>query len=215
MEFIYNDGGRSNYFKGSNVGDCVCRALCNTTGVDYKVMYDLINKVSKLEKHSNKSNARNGVYKDTIRKILKALQAEEIKVQEFGSNKKCHLCDEDLVDYQKGKYLLSLSHHNSSLIDGKLVDTYDCSRDGDRQVYKMYKMTKTVDEYNQLIEQFNIELDKKIDNKEKRDKSRINKKNKILRKLNELEKEEIELRKRLREISNEKFELNYTLNHKL
>ena len=120
MEFIYNDGGRSKYFKCGGVGDCVCRALCNTTGVDYKVMYDLINKVSKLEKHSNKSNARNGVYKDTIRKILKALHAQEIKVQEFGSSKKCHLCDEDLIDYQRGKYLLSLSHNNSSLINGKL-----------------------------------------------------------------------------------------------
>ena len=207
MKFIYNDGGRSKYFKASNVSDCVCRALCNTTGVDYKVMYDLINKISKLEKRNKTSNARNGVFKDSYKKILKALQAQEIKVQEFGSSNKCHLCDEDLIDYKNGKYILSLSHHFSSLIDGVLVDTYDCSRDGDRQVYKMYKMTKSVEEYNQLIEQFNKELDKKIINKEKQDTRRINKKNRAIRKIQELTKEEQELRKRLEEITNEKYEL--------
>lgn len=189
MEFIYNDGGRSNYFKASNVADCVCRAICNTTGIDYKVMYDLINKISKLEKWGNPSSARNGVYKDSWKKILKALQAQEIKVQEFGSNIKCHLCDEDLQQYNKGKYILSLSHHMSSLINGKLVDTYDCSRDGDRQVYKMYKMTKSVEEYNQLVEQFNQELDKKINNKEKKETREV--------------KRNIRLRKQLETIDNQ------------
>lgn len=212
MEFIYNDGGRSNYFKASNVRDCVCRALCITTGVDYKVMYDLINKVSKLEKYSNKSNARNGVYKQSWKKILKALQAQEIKVQEFGSNIKCHLCDDDLLDYQRGRYLLSLSGHCSSLINGRLEDTYDCSRDGDRQVYKMYKMNKTVQEYNQLIEQFNLELDKKIVNKEKRDKRQSNKRSKALKKMEILENEEKVIRNRLHEIFLEKQELRSIIN---
>ena len=211
MEFIYNDGGRSNYFKASNVRDCVCRALCITTGVDYKVMYDLINKVSKLEKHSSPSNARNGVYKDSWKKILKALRAQEIKVQEFGDSKKCHLRDEDLLDYQRGKYLLSLSGHCSSLIDGNLVDTYDCSREGDRQVYKMYKMTKSVEEYNQLIEQYNLELDKKIANKEKRDKRESNRKSKALKQLLELDNEEHQLRKRLNQISEAKRNLKQLL----
>ena len=40
MEFIYNDVGRGNYFKGET-GDCCCRAICNTTGLDYKRIYDL------------------------------------------------------------------------------------------------------------------------------------------------------------------------------
>lgn len=189
MEFIYNDGGRSNYFKASNVSDCVCRALCNTTGVDYKVMYDLINKIAKLEKVSNPSTARNGVYKDSWKKILKALQAEEIKVQEFGSSIKCHLCDEDLIDYNKGKYILSLSHHMSSLINGRLVDTYDCSRDGDRQVYKMYKMNKSVDEYNQLIESFNKELDKKINNKEKKETREVKRNIRLHKQLEDIDKQ--------------------------
>ena len=42
MEWIYNDGGRSNYYKAKDVGDCVCRALAIATGTDYKVMYNLL-----------------------------------------------------------------------------------------------------------------------------------------------------------------------------
>jgi hypothetical protein len=33
MKFIYSDGGRSKYFKGT-AGDCVVRAICNATGKD-------------------------------------------------------------------------------------------------------------------------------------------------------------------------------------
>lgn len=37
MKFHYSDGGRSNYFKATNVGDCVTRAICNATGITEKV----------------------------------------------------------------------------------------------------------------------------------------------------------------------------------
>ena len=104
MRFVYNDGGRSNYFKVGNVGDCCCRAICNTTGLDYKRIYDLINKISVLEstKHHRRgqtSSARDGVFKETAIKIIEALGGEKVKVQEFGSSVKCHLCDEDLNQY--------------------------------------------------------------------------------------------------------------------
>ena len=36
MKFIYDDGGRSKYFKAKGVSDCVTRAICNATGKDYK-----------------------------------------------------------------------------------------------------------------------------------------------------------------------------------
>lgn len=41
MDFVYNDGGRSKYFKG-NAGDCVTRAIAIATGFDYKEVYDNI-----------------------------------------------------------------------------------------------------------------------------------------------------------------------------
>jgi hypothetical protein len=39
MKFVYNDGGRSNYFKG-NAKDCVVRALSILLNEDYKKIYD-------------------------------------------------------------------------------------------------------------------------------------------------------------------------------
>ena len=45
MEFIYSDGGRSKYFKAEHVGDCVTRAICNATGMDYKEVYDALKDV--------------------------------------------------------------------------------------------------------------------------------------------------------------------------
>lgn len=70
MELIYSTGGREKYFKANVVGDCVCRAIANATGMDYKQVYDLINSYAKKEhlskRKKKKSNARNGVTKDTI-----------------------------------------------------------------------------------------------------------------------------------------------------
>ena len=49
MELIYSTGGREKYFKANVVGDCVCRAIANATGMDYKQVYDLINSYAKKE----------------------------------------------------------------------------------------------------------------------------------------------------------------------
>ena len=70
MELIYSTGGREKYYNTIKVGDCVCRAIANGTGMDYKEVYDLINSYAKREhlskRKKHKSYARNGVYKDTI-----------------------------------------------------------------------------------------------------------------------------------------------------
>ena len=43
MEFVYSTGGREKYFKAVKVNDCVCRAIVNATGMNYKEVYDTIN----------------------------------------------------------------------------------------------------------------------------------------------------------------------------
>lgn len=43
MEFIYSDGGRSNYFKGVT-GDCVCRAIAIASDRDYLEVYQSLKK---------------------------------------------------------------------------------------------------------------------------------------------------------------------------
>ena len=57
MELIYSTGGREKYYNVISVGDCVTRAICNATGMDYKEVYDLINSYASRE-HITKRKKR-------------------------------------------------------------------------------------------------------------------------------------------------------------
>lgn len=136
MEFKYNDGGRAEAgFKGTT-GDCVCRAIAIATEKPYREIYDLINEFAKSERtgkrKKGKSNARTGVYKGTIMKVMNHLGWKWIPTMTIGSGCKVHLREEELP---KGRIVCSLSKHETAVIDGVLNDTYDCSRDGTRCVY--------------------------------------------------------------------------------
>lgn len=136
MQFQYNDGGRAETgFKGTT-GDCVCRAIAIATEKPYREIYDLINEFAKSERtgkrKTGKSNARTGVYKGTIRKVMKHLGWKWIPTMTIGSGCKVHLREDELP---KGRIVCSLSKHETAVIDGVLNDTYDCSRDGTRCVY--------------------------------------------------------------------------------
>lgn len=136
MQFQYNDGGRAEAgFKGTT-GDCVCRAIAIATERPYREIYDLINEFAKSERtgkrKTGKSNARTGVYKGTIMKVMKHLGLKWIPTMTIGSGCKVHLREDELP---KGRIVCSLSKHETAVIDGVLNDTYDCSRDGTRCVY--------------------------------------------------------------------------------
>lgn len=142
MKFIKSDGGRSKYFKGS-AGDCVVRAICNATGKDYLEVYNRINELSKNEKVSSKkrrtSSSRNGVYKNTYKKYIeKELGLKRISLSGIGKGISIHLKEEELP--KKGTYILRLSKHLTCWKDGKLIDTYNCSREGTRGVYGYWEV---------------------------------------------------------------------------
>ena len=136
MELSYSDGGRSKYFKGTT-GDCVCRAICNATGKDYKEIYDLINEVAKREKTGKRkkgiSNARTGTYKYTEKEIIENMLGWKWKpVMTIGSGCNMHLNEYEIPS---GTLIVRLSKHLTCVKDKVLYDTYDCSRDGTRCVY--------------------------------------------------------------------------------
>lgn len=140
MKFIYNDGGRSKYFKGT-AGDCVVRAICNATGKDYKEVYDSINELAKSERTSKrkqgKSSARNGVYKVTIKKYIeKVLGWVWVPTMLIGQGCKVHLAADELPS---GTLIVNVSTHLTCVKDGVLYDTYDCTRGGNRCVYGYWK----------------------------------------------------------------------------
>jgi len=136
MKFQYNDGGRSDAgFKGTT-GDCVCRAIAIATEKPYREIYDLINEFSKSERigkrKKGKSNARTGVYKRTIEKVMDHLGWKWTPTMGIGTGCTVHLKEDELPN---GRLVCSLSKHCTAVIDGVLNDTYDCSRDGTRCVY--------------------------------------------------------------------------------
>lgn len=138
MDWVFDDGGRSRYFKGTT-GDCVCRAIAIAAEMDYKEVYDLINEYSKLERSGKrkrgKSSARTGVYKSTIRKVMNSLGWMWVPTMQIGSGCTTHLKADELPG---GRIIASVSKHDVAVIDGVVHDIYDPSRGGDRCVYGYY-----------------------------------------------------------------------------
>ena len=140
MKFVFSDGGRSTYYEAKNVGDCVCRAICNATGKDYMEVYKALNVMAKGEKTKHhrggkRSSSRDGVFKETWKSYLNEIGWVWHPTMQIGSGCKVHLRAEELP---KGTLIVSVSHHLTCVKDGVLYDTYDCSRDGTRCVYGFY-----------------------------------------------------------------------------
>lgn len=136
MEFVYSDGGRSRYFEAKNVGDCVCRAICNATGMDYKEVYDGLNREAKKERRARgRSSARDGMYKASRKRYIESLGWVWHPTMQVGAGCKVHLREDELPG---GTLIVSVSKHLTCVKDGVLYDTYDCSRGGTRCVYGYY-----------------------------------------------------------------------------
>lgn len=126
LQFNYNDGGRSKYFKATKVGDCVTRALAIATGKDYKEVYELVRKVSG-------DTPRNGVKKSVSKKVAEMLGGKWHACMQIGSGCTTHLRAGEIPMH--GRIVCSVSKHLVAVIDGVINDTYDCSREADRCVY--------------------------------------------------------------------------------
>ncbi len=129
MEFIYNDGGRSKYFKASRVGDCVTRAIANATGKDYKEVYDALNAIAKSTKNTYKgeqlkSSSRNGVHKKVYHKYLTSLGWVKHVTCGIGEGVKMHLNENELPS---GNLIVEIARHLTNVRDGVIYDTYNCS----------------------------------------------------------------------------------------
>jgi len=134
--FNYNDGGRKDAGYKGNTSDCVCRSIAIVTQKPYKEVYDALNLLGESERTGKrkrtKSNSRTGVYRTTYEKYLKSLGYEWIPTMQIGSGCKVHL---DANELPKGRLVVRVSRHVTTMIDGVINDTWDCSREGNRCVY--------------------------------------------------------------------------------
>lgn len=125
MKFVYNDGGRSKYFRAKQVGDCVVRAAAIATQRDYKEIYDLARKIAK-------STPRNGLSKTHTKRLMETLGGKWHATMTIGSGCIIHLRDGELP---MGRIVCSLSGHVVVVINGIINDTYKNDRNGTRCVY--------------------------------------------------------------------------------
>lgn len=138
--FNYNDGGRKVAGYKGVTGDCVTRSIAIVTGKPYKEVYDALNILSESERigkrKKTKSNSRTGVYRKTYQKYLESLGYQWISTMQIGSGCKTHLRQDELP---AGRLVVRVSRHVTTMIDGIVNDTYDCSREGKRCVYGYFE----------------------------------------------------------------------------
>ena len=136
QHFRFHDGGRTAAGYRGTTGDCVVRSIAIATGLPYQHIYDLVNRSSVHERTGTrkrgKSNARTGVYKSTIKRLMSSLGWVWTPTMQIGSGCTVHLRPDELPS---GRLVVSVSKHLTAVIDGVIHDTHDCSRRGTRCVY--------------------------------------------------------------------------------
>lgn len=133
MKYIYNDGGRSQYFKANKVGDCVTRALSIALRKDYKDVYNTITKIVGY-------TPRNGVHNRDTKKVMKHFGGVWHACSGIGKGCVVHLKDNEIP--MQGAIICKLTKHVTCVVDGAINDTYDPSRDGTRMVYGYWTFNK-------------------------------------------------------------------------
>jgi hypothetical protein len=134
--FQFDDGGRTAAGYTGKAGDCVVRSIAIATGRPYQHIYDLVNSAAVHERTGKRkrgvSNARTGVYRTSIRRVMKTLGWVWTPTMQIGSGCTVHLRADELPP---GRLVVSVSKHLTAVIDGVIHDTHDCSRRGTRCVY--------------------------------------------------------------------------------
>ena len=130
LGYVYHDGGRSNYFKAGNVGDCVIRALAIIKGMNYKEVYDTVKSIVG-------ESPRNGVPRKKLQNVMKHFGGVWVPLSGIGTGCKAHLAAYEIP--MSGKIICNVSKHVTAVIDGVNYDTYDSSRNGTRCVYGYWK----------------------------------------------------------------------------
>jgi hypothetical protein len=142
--FRFDDGGRRASGYRGKAGDCVVRSIAIATALPYQHIYDLVNRASVYERTGTrkrgKSNARTGVYKSTIKRVMNSLGWVWTPTMQIGSGCTVHLRADELPP---GRLVVSVSKHLTAVVDGVIHDTHDCSRRGTRCVYGYWQAPAT------------------------------------------------------------------------
>ena len=122
MRFQYDDGGRAAAGFRGDAGDCVTRAVAIATRQDYLRVYNSLNALAKSERTGKRkrgvSSARNGVYRQTIRRYLEGIGWIFTPTMGIGTGCKVHLRDGELP---MGRLIVTVSKHECAVINGVIT----------------------------------------------------------------------------------------------
>lgn len=133
LNFIHDDGGRNQYFKGT-AGDCVTRSIAIASGMDYKQVYDLIFRTMG-------ESPRNGVWtkKPKFKRMMQQIGFTWTATSGIGSHQAVHLVNGELPD---GRLVIAMAKHYTAVVDNTVHDIFDPRTNdfGDcRKIYGYWK----------------------------------------------------------------------------
>ena len=137
--YTFNDGGRSAVGRRGVAGDCVTRAICIATGMDYMEVYKELFRRQKEIKAKARGRRKNGdaspstgAWKEAYKPYLGSLGWKWVPLMEFGVGFTHHLNAKELP---KGRIIVIVRRHVVAFLDGVVNDTWDCSYGGKKGVY--------------------------------------------------------------------------------
>jgi hypothetical protein len=123
MQFQINDGGRADAGYKGHTGDCVCRAICITTGKPYQEVYDALATMNALQRKSKRSHKATGkrtaskgiqTNRKWFERYMESLGFTWTPTMKVGEGCKVHLIDGEIP--MKGRLIIAVSKHYFLLI---------------------------------------------------------------------------------------------------
>jgi hypothetical protein len=99
--------------------DCVIRAIAKATGKDWDEVFEQLAIIGLELKDVVNSKP---VYDKYLQQLGYLMQKQPRK-----SNNTKYTAAEFAKKFNKGRYVISLAHHLSVVVDGKIYDTWNCS----------------------------------------------------------------------------------------
>lgn len=146
FNFQFNDGGRVDAgFKGG-AGDCVVRSIAIAAELPYMQVYESLrdanasyaqNKNDRLAKRISGKGAspRNGNHRKVFHDYILNLGFRWVSTMQVGQGCQVHMRADEVP---RGRVIVKVSKHLTTVIDGVIHDTHNPSRNGTRCVYGYY-----------------------------------------------------------------------------
>ena len=131
LPYVYDDGGRAQYFRAKGVGDCVCRAFAITSGRDYKEVYDALREATGKSPRQS-VNTRSVKFK----RFAAAMGYTWQPLCYVGATTSVHLYADEFPT--QGRYVCHANGHSIAVVDGVVRDTWDSRYDCYGQPRRIY-----------------------------------------------------------------------------